>query len=68
MKAFSAERLGRDIMKEKLRLYHTNDLHSHFENWPKIVDYIEQKRKEHQSDGEETLVLILAIILIVFNS
>lgn len=44
-------------MKEKLRLYHTNDLHSHFENWPKIVDYIEQKRKEHQSDGEETLVI-----------
>ncbi|MGG0774449.1 bifunctional UDP-sugar hydrolase/5'-nucleotidase [Bacillus rugosus] len=43
-------------MKEKLRLYHTNDLHSHFENWPKIVDYIEQKRKEHQSDSEETLV------------
>lgn len=46
-------------MKEKLRLYHTNDLHSHFENWPKIVDYIEQKRKEHQSDGEETLVFDL---------
>lgn len=43
-------------MKEKLRLYHTNDLHSHFENWPKITDYIEQKRKEHQLHSEETLV------------
>ncbi len=43
-------------MLEKLRLYHTNDLHSHFENWPKIVHYIEQKRNEHEKDGEETLV------------
>lgn len=43
-------------MLEKLRLYHTNDLHSHFENWPKIVHYIEQKRSEHEKDGEETLV------------
>ncbi|WP_423055794.1 hypothetical protein, partial [Bacillus atrophaeus] len=34
MKACSAERLGENGMKEKLRLYHTNDLHSHFENWP----------------------------------
>ncbi|MDQ8056711.1 bifunctional UDP-sugar hydrolase/5'-nucleotidase [Bacillus velezensis] len=43
-------------MLEKLRLYHTNDLHSHFENWPKIVHYIEQKRSEHEKNGEETLV------------
>ncbi|MBY8911272.1 bifunctional metallophosphatase/5'-nucleotidase [Bacillus sp. YC2] len=43
-------------MLEKLRLYHTNDLHSHFENWPKIVHYIEQKKKMHARDGEETLV------------
>ncbi|KXZ24143.1 bifunctional metallophosphatase/5'-nucleotidase [Bacillus nakamurai] len=43
-------------MLEKLRLYHTNDLHSHFENWPKIVHYIEQKKRKHARDGEETLV------------
>ncbi|MCY8921750.1 bifunctional metallophosphatase/5'-nucleotidase [Bacillus atrophaeus] len=43
-------------MLEKLRLYHTNDLHSHFENWPKIVHYIEQKRKEHLLNSEEALV------------
>ncbi|MCY7436039.1 bifunctional metallophosphatase/5'-nucleotidase [Bacillus pumilus] len=34
-------------MLQKLWLYHTNDLHSHFENWPKIVAYIEEKRQVH---------------------
>lgn len=55
-------------MKEKLRLYHTNDLHSHFENWPKIVDYIEQKEKSINQTAKRRSFLILAIILIVFNS
>ncbi|MDR6747875.1 2',3'-cyclic-nucleotide 2'-phosphodiesterase (5'-nucleotidase family) [Bacillus pumilus] len=32
-------------MLQKLWLYHTNDLHSHFENWPKIAAYIEEKRQ-----------------------
>lgn len=34
-------------MKEKFCLYYINDLYSYFENWLKIVDYIEQKRKEY---------------------
>lgn len=34
-------------MLQKLWLYHTNDLHSHFENWPKISAYIEEKRQVH---------------------
>lgn len=34
-------------MLQKLWLYHTNDLHSHFENWPKIAGYIEEKRQVH---------------------
>ncbi|MCY7618560.1 MULTISPECIES: bifunctional metallophosphatase/5'-nucleotidase [Bacillus] len=34
-------------MLQKLWLYHTNDLHSHFENWPKIAAYIEEKRQVH---------------------
>lgn len=34
-------------MLQKLWLYHTNDLHSHFENWPKIAAYIEEKRQIH---------------------
>ncbi|MFP7271258.1 bifunctional metallophosphatase/5'-nucleotidase [Bacillus safensis] len=34
-------------MLQKLWLYHTNDLHSHFENWSKIAAYIEEKRQVH---------------------
>lgn len=49
-------------MLEKLRLYHTNDLHSHFENWPKIVHYIEQKRNEHEKTGRKHSYSTSAII------
>lgn len=34
-------------MLQKLWLYHTNDLHSHFENWPRIAAYIKEKRQVH---------------------
>ncbi|MDM5299374.1 bifunctional UDP-sugar hydrolase/5'-nucleotidase [Bacillus pumilus] len=34
-------------MLQKIWLYHTNDLHSHFENWPKIAAFIEEKRQVH---------------------
>ncbi|MFS0656839.1 bifunctional metallophosphatase/5'-nucleotidase [Bacillus sp. 179-C3.3 HS] len=34
-------------MLQKIWIYHTNDLHSHFENWPKIAAYIEEKRQVH---------------------
>ncbi|MCP3028255.1 bifunctional UDP-sugar hydrolase/5'-nucleotidase [Halobacillus sp. A5] len=34
-------------MKEKIFLYYTSDLHSHFENWPQIVGYFNQKKKKH---------------------
>lgn len=30
---------------EKIEILHTNDLHSHLENWPKIRRYIQQKQK-----------------------
>lgn len=30
-------------MIETVHIYHTNDLHSHFENWPKIVHYLKTK-------------------------
>ncbi|MGG3624801.1 bifunctional UDP-sugar hydrolase/5'-nucleotidase [Bacillus gobiensis] len=43
-------------MRETLHLFHTNDLHSHFENWPKIAQYIETKRNELQKKNEESLV------------
>ncbi|MCA9765937.1 MAG: bifunctional metallophosphatase/5'-nucleotidase [Carnobacterium sp.] len=31
---------------ERIHIYHTNDLHSHFENWPRISAYLQAKKKE----------------------
>lgn len=44
-------------MQHMLHIYHVNDLHSHFEQWPGIVHYIKEKRKEHESKGEHCLFL-----------
>lgn len=41
------------MMKEKLYFYYTSDLHSHFENWPQIVGYFNEKKKKHESKGEQ---------------
>ncbi|MEW9501966.1 bifunctional metallophosphatase/5'-nucleotidase [Jeotgalibacillus marinus] len=43
-------------MKEKIYLYHTNDLHSHFENWSRIRDYILSRKRHHQKKGEPVFV------------
>jgi 5'-nucleotidase len=40
-----------------VHIYHTNDIHSHFEQWPKIVHYIEEKKQYHRAKGEEVLLL-----------
>lgn len=39
-------------MIETIYLYHTNDLHSHFENWPRIRDYLLAQKKHHKENGE----------------
>ncbi|MFD2637775.1 bifunctional metallophosphatase/5'-nucleotidase [Piscibacillus salipiscarius] len=39
-------------MKETLHLYFTSDLHSHFENWPKIMHDIKERTYKHQFDQE----------------
>ena len=41
---------------ETLHIYHTNDIHSHFENWPRISEYLLQKRSEHEQQKESCLV------------
>lgn len=43
-------------MNEKIHIYHTNDLHSHFENWPKIVHYINSRKLVHKQ-SDETMLL-----------
>ncbi|MEG2603235.1 MAG: metallophosphoesterase, partial [Carnobacterium sp.] len=37
---------------ERVHIYHTNDLHSHFENWPRIEAYLAQQQKAHQEQKE----------------
>ncbi|MGP6138543.1 bifunctional metallophosphatase/5'-nucleotidase [Jeotgalibaca sp. A127] len=43
-------------MTKKVHLYHINDLHSHFENWPKIRRYLNEKKKSHESSGEDVFL------------
>ncbi|MBD1380806.1 bifunctional metallophosphatase/5'-nucleotidase [Metabacillus arenae] len=42
---------------KKLYIYHVNDLHSHFENWPKIVHYLNERKRHHDENGEDYLLL-----------
>ncbi|SEQ29281.1 bifunctional metallophosphatase/5'-nucleotidase [Piscibacillus halophilus] len=44
-------------MKETLHFYFTSDLHSHFENWPKIMHDIKEKTYKHQLDEEFYMLL-----------
>lgn len=45
-------------MRETIYIYHTNDLHSHFENWPAIHQFLLTSRKKH---GVQASVLTLDI-------
>ncbi|QHE53430.1 bifunctional UDP-sugar hydrolase/5'-nucleotidase [Pontibacillus sp. HMF3514] len=44
-------------MQEKIYLYYTNDLHSHFENWPKIVQHWKHQRNYHEQKNETMFLL-----------
>jgi 5'-nucleotidase len=44
-------------MLRKLHIYHTNDLHSHFINWPKIASYLKKQHEQCQRLGEEYLTV-----------
>ncbi len=37
-------------MIETIHIYHTNDLHSHLENWPTIHQFLSERRKSHSSN------------------
>jgi 5'-nucleotidase len=43
-------------LKRTIYVYHTNDIHSHFENWPKIVQFLKQQRAYHQQRNEKMLL------------
>ncbi|WP_306807307.1 bifunctional metallophosphatase/5'-nucleotidase [Peribacillus muralis] len=44
------------MMSEIIHLYHTNDLHSHFEKWPRIDKFLKERRDLHQETGEEAII------------
>ena len=41
---------------EVIHIYHTNDLHSHFEHWPRIDHFLKERKKWHEDAGEEFLL------------
>lgn len=44
-------------LRETIHIYHTNDVHSHFERWPKIVRYLQNERKKHKKNREHMVLL-----------
>ncbi|MHC5227363.1 bifunctional metallophosphatase/5'-nucleotidase [Enterococcus sp. LJL99] len=44
---------------EEIIIFHTNDLHSHLENWPKIRRYLNQKKKLYEAENKTVLTLDL---------
>lgn len=41
---------------ETFYIYHTNDVHSHLEHWPKIAYFIKKQRKLHELKNEDMLL------------
>ncbi|WP_339254542.1 bifunctional UDP-sugar hydrolase/5'-nucleotidase [Sporosarcina sp. FSL W8-0480] len=37
---------------EKIHLYHTNDVHSHFDSWPQISRFLRSEREKHEAGKE----------------
>jgi 5'-nucleotidase len=43
------------VTTETIHIYHTNDIHSHFEYWPNIAAFIKKQRKINQAHNEPHL-------------
>lgn len=41
---------------EIIHIYHTNDLHSHFKDWPRIVTLLKERKAWHESVGDCSLL------------
>jgi 5'-nucleotidase len=39
-------------VREIIHIYHTNDLHSHFEHWSRIRDFLKMRKQWHLDEGE----------------
>ncbi|MEK6268658.1 MAG: bifunctional metallophosphatase/5'-nucleotidase [Planococcus sp. (in: firmicutes)] len=44
-------------MSETIHIYHTNDLHSHFANWPRIKSFLAERKRWHEGEGDVCLIL-----------
>ncbi|WP_422122803.1 bifunctional metallophosphatase/5'-nucleotidase [Planococcus sp. X10-3] len=44
-------------MAETIHIYHTNDLHSHFANWPSIHAFLVGRKRWHEEMGDVCLIL-----------
>ncbi|MBM7694466.1 2',3'-cyclic-nucleotide 2'-phosphodiesterase (5'-nucleotidase family) [Peribacillus deserti] len=44
-------------MNDTIHIYHTNDLHSHFESWPRIEKFLAKRKKWHEETGDEMIVV-----------
>lgn len=42
----------RKTLGQTIHLYHTNDLHSHFEKWPQIAYFLKKQKEHHKQKGE----------------
>lgn len=42
------------FMKENIYFYYTNDLHSYFDHWPRVITFLKKKRKESEERGESS--------------
>ena len=40
-----------EVSLEKIAILHTNDLHSHFENWPRIKRYLISEKQKLEKQG-----------------
>lgn len=45
-------------MTEKITILHTNDLHSHFENWPRIRTFINNRRDELNAQPNSSVITV----------
>ncbi|MFD1708635.1 bifunctional metallophosphatase/5'-nucleotidase [Siminovitchia sediminis] len=43
-------------MREKIHIYHTNDIHSHFDKWPRIRKFLKERRAIHEAAGEDVFI------------
>ena len=41
-----------ELSEELIHIYHTNDIHSHFDSWPQITNYLVSQKQNHDVRNE----------------